>query len=204
MKKYQHRRLIGEECIKRMYSKVRGIEISNNYQRQHPIDNTSTTKEPSLTYGEVVVSSFISILAFIDNYNKTHSAIASNDRVFVDLGSGTGKAVYIAALTSNSGFTKVWGIELIPDLVNVSILLNDQLNTIIHRLQSSSSSSSSSIPTPPALSSSNNKKMKPKDTISSSELIDIIRLRLTTTVDSISSGSKIDTLANNVVKDIGK
>ena len=128
--------------------------------------SSSSSKDPSLTYGEVVVSSFLSILSFIDSYNSSinsNSGNSDSDRVFIDLGSGTGKAVYIAALTSNSGFNQCWGIELVP------ILLNDQFNTIIARLQSSS------LPPPTTTTPPSSLKSKSKDVLAPNELITIIR-----------------------------
>jgi hypothetical protein len=67
--------------------------------------------DKSLTYGEISFSSFPQILDFVMRLRPTA------ERVFVDLGCGTGKAVFAAAL-SEARFSLCWGIEIVPELLD--------------------------------------------------------------------------------------
>lgn len=82
-------------------------EYRNNFSST---DYLSTT----LTYGEVSSESFLQIL------NVVNPTQESSSKTFVDLGSGSGKAVMIAALSSHL-FKKVAGIEIVPSLHGSSI-----------------------------------------------------------------------------------
>ena len=61
----------------------------------------------SFVYGEITYPSFATILKHIKPYIK-------RDGVFYDLGSGTGRPVFAAALLSD--FSRCRGIELVPEL----------------------------------------------------------------------------------------
>lgn len=82
----------------------------------------------SLIYGEICFDSFEELLRV---------AGANSDEVFYDLGSGTGKAVIVAALTQS--FVKCVGVEILPSLYSTSIQCLNSLNgtykNIIHFIQ---------------------------------------------------------------------
>ena len=72
--------------------------------------------------------SFVQILGFVANSNHLNNFGAIDPtcaRVFYDLGCGTGRAVICAALSHE--FTKVVGIELVPELVNIATNVKDCL-----------------------------------------------------------------------------
>jgi SAM-dependent methyltransferase len=50
----------------------------------------------------------------------------TNNKVFVDLGCGTGKAVFTSLFEKQRIFKKVWGIELLPELIEVAITAQDK------------------------------------------------------------------------------
>eukprot|EP00465_Bigelowiella_longifila_P005999 CAMPEP_0185269636 /NCGR_PEP_ID=MMETSP1359-20130426/40376_1 /TAXON_ID=552665 /ORGANISM="Bigelowiella longifila, Strain CCMP242" /LENGTH=291 /DNA_ID=CAMNT_0027860891 /DNA_START=127 /DNA_END=999 /DNA_ORIENTATION=+ len=85
-----------------------------------------------LTYGEVTFRSFSHILMRVKSVNPyaTH---------FCDLGSGTGKAVLIAAIAI--GFQRCTGVEIVKSLHNVA---EERLQELTRRLSLASSPSSSS------------------------------------------------------------
>ena len=59
-----------------------------------------------------MADSFLQILQLVSNDLES-------DAVFVDVGCGTGKANFVAALSS-IGFVKVWGIEIVPGLIEAA------------------------------------------------------------------------------------
>lgn len=65
----------------------------------------------SLTYGEIDFFSFLSILERLE---------PKRGDVFVDLGHGTGKAIVCASLMYGHIFSKLVGIEIIPELNKMS------------------------------------------------------------------------------------
>jgi len=92
-------------------------------------------KDKSLTYGEVEVASFQHILG----YTSLHNAINEPEgilksRIFYDLGSGTGRAVITAAL-SPSPFSRVVGIELMPELYELSMEAKGCLLSAINEVE---------------------------------------------------------------------
>lgn len=111
----QLRNLIAGKYFKHLYSGIDGIALS--HENRAPSD----ASDQSLTYGEVVHSSFLQILEFV---RKSVDWRAGG--TFVDLGCGTGKAVVIAALSTMS-FSKVWGIELLEPLAACASRIADQL-----------------------------------------------------------------------------
>jgi hypothetical protein len=100
----QDKLLYGNRLFRHLYRGLDGIAVSNAARAALESD------DKSLTYGEVTFPSFIQILDFVNRMRSVEEA------EFVDLGCGTGKAIITAAL-SPLGFSKVWGIEIVPDLV---------------------------------------------------------------------------------------
>lgn len=73
--------------------------------------NTIQSVDPSLTYGEIEFFSFVHILQ--------RCRPISGD-IFVDLGHGTGKPLVAAALLYGDRFSKIHGIEIVPQLFEES------------------------------------------------------------------------------------
>jgi SAM-dependent methyltransferase len=88
-----------QELFDRLYNDVSGYEISRAEKKR------LGREEDSTTYGEVVPASF----------HEMVSAVSPREgEVFMDLGSGTGKAPLLAAMLFP--FRKVVGVELLPGL----------------------------------------------------------------------------------------
>lgn len=102
------------QIIKTLYGGVDGTGISRGERARLNIQNEE------FTYGEVEPTSFISIL---------DSVKPQVNEVFYDLGCGTGKAVYVAALCFE--FSKICGIELLPGLYTVASNQIDHLRRIV-------------------------------------------------------------------------
>lgn len=85
--------------IETLYGEVSGYQLSNTARKKLQY------YDRSFTYGEVVVESMVSFMKEIR---------PKKDDVFYDLGSGAGKAVFVAALAFQ--FQKSVGIELLDDL----------------------------------------------------------------------------------------
>jgi hypothetical protein len=109
-------------------------------------DNMLTTKNTAAllsgaVYGEIEFSSFGNILqrcmSMLDQANSTCSSssnsnsIARQQRVFVDLGHGTGKALVAAALLYHDRLSAVCGIEYAPGLVKESLNRIELFQTIV-------------------------------------------------------------------------
>lgn len=77
----------------------------NGYQLSHQDRALLSSKEQALIYGEVVPDSFQQVLS---------AAQPKPGEVFVDLGSGTGKALILADLFFD--FSLLWGVEILPGL----------------------------------------------------------------------------------------
>ena len=85
-----------------------GKNISQSYMQR--INNSEVGL--GLTYGEITLNSFAALLEYChDMEGKT----------FVDLGSGTGKAMIAASLLFGSRLKHIHGIELVPGLYESSI-----------------------------------------------------------------------------------
>lgn len=97
-------------------------DMSKEYRKNFLEENNSS----SLTYGEISPESFLQIL---DLVNPTQCP----SKTFVDLGSGSGKAVLVAALSSHY-FKKVAGIEIVPSLYESSIGVYSFLEQAILRV----------------------------------------------------------------------
>jgi precorrin-6B methylase 2 len=87
------------EIFDRLYAKVPAYEIAQREKKR------IGKEDASVTYGEIVPQAFHEVL----------SAVSPREgEVFYDLGSGTGKATILAALTFP--FSRSVGIELLPGL----------------------------------------------------------------------------------------
>lgn len=101
---------IAQEILQDLYRDVNGAILSRAERERLHIDAYS------LTYGEIDFYAFQQILAVV---------APQKNQIFYDLGSGTGKAVFAAALLYD--FAKVCGIELLPALQQQSQYLYDEL-----------------------------------------------------------------------------
>lgn len=86
-----------------LYSDVNGYVISSQARHKLPISDKSHT------YGEVVPESFFEMINYVKPKPK---------EIFYDLGSGTGKAVILAALLFD--FQSCFGIETLLELYKVA------------------------------------------------------------------------------------
>jgi hypothetical protein len=93
-----------EATFERLYAGVEGYPLS------HRERNRLGTNDRSLTYGEVTAAGFLDVLA------KTAPAPGET---FYDLGSGTGRAVILAALAHPFG--RLVGIELLETLHHAAV-----------------------------------------------------------------------------------
>lgn len=84
-----------------------GKHISQNYMQR--INNSEVGL--GLTYGEITLNSFAALLEYCPVEGK----------IFVDVGSGTGKALIAASLLFGSRLKHIHGIELVPGLYESSI-----------------------------------------------------------------------------------
>lgn len=84
----------------------------------------STPSDASLTYGEVTAADFMNILSNVERLMSSYGSTEGRDKVFVDLGCGRGLPCACAAI-STLNFVKVWGIEIIPELVDIANKLRD-------------------------------------------------------------------------------
>lgn len=83
---------------------------------------TNVDQLPSLTYGEIDFFSFSCILEKLE--------IKTGD-IFVDLGHGTGRALICAALLFGSTLSRCVGIEIVPELCEISVGVRDRFLEVI-------------------------------------------------------------------------
>ncbi|MBI4225995.1 SAM-dependent methyltransferase [Candidatus Roizmanbacteria bacterium] len=95
---------VAKAIFESLYSGVDGYNISSKARKNLPYASKAHT------YGEVTPDGFKKVLS---------DAKAKPGGIFYDLGSGTGKAVMLAALLGK--FPKLVGIEIIKELYQVSI-----------------------------------------------------------------------------------
>lgn len=88
-----------QDIFQRLYQNLSGYEVA---QREK---NRLGLMEQSTTYGEILPESFVEMLA---------AASPAEGEVFIDLGSGTGKATFMAALSFP--LSRAMGVELLPGL----------------------------------------------------------------------------------------
>jgi len=111
--------------VRGLYRDVRGIALSHEARRELSIDLDSAQH---LTYGEVVSNSFELLL--IETVSQLRTSTPLGQRVFVDLGSGTGKAVLTAACFSEDlGLGRAVGIELMSPLHETAEAVVDHLRS---------------------------------------------------------------------------
>lgn len=88
-----------QQIFEQLYSGFSGYDIARNEKER------MGRQEAATTYGEVIPTAFHDVML---------AAEPREGEVFFDLGSGTGKATILAALTFP--FSRVVGIELLPGL----------------------------------------------------------------------------------------
>jgi precorrin-6B methylase 2 len=102
--------------FRKLYEDINSFKLSIQERQQKNIFDSR------FTYGEVVFYSFVRILEVAE---------PKQDEIFYDLGSGAGKAVFIAALVFD--FSKVCGIEIIDNLYQLSNRLLQKLEAMPER-----------------------------------------------------------------------
>lgn len=127
----QKKLLICNEIVKTIYKQVNGIQISSDYRNQ--LVSQGLENDKSLTYGEIIPQSFLQILSLVQS--SLHRSSLSMPLEFVDLGCGTGKAIFCAAF-SGLEFSRCWGIEIVPGLVRKA---DEAKATFAEAIQSSKS-----------------------------------------------------------------
>lgn len=85
--------------LNNLFAESFGYSLSNKYREEKQI------KDRSLTYGEIKFAEFAKLFKIFQ---------PTADKIFYDLGSGTGKPCFAAAFLA--GFKKSVGIELLPSL----------------------------------------------------------------------------------------
>jgi SAM-dependent methyltransferase len=93
--------------LRRLYHDINPAAISMEARKKQGL-----SEDPTYTHGEVTFYSFVNILEMAD---------PKAGEVFYDLGSGSGKAVFIAGLAFD--FKKACGVEKLDDLYNLSMTL---------------------------------------------------------------------------------
>ncbi|HEX8823337.1 MAG TPA: SAM-dependent methyltransferase [Archangium sp.] len=88
-----------QEIFEQLYSGFSGYDVARQEKERLGLQEAATT------YGEVVPPAFLEVV---------REATPKEGEVFFDLGSGTGKATFLAALAFPFG--RVVGIELLPGL----------------------------------------------------------------------------------------
>ncbi len=109
------RKKLSHNVIRGLYSRVRGIEICLSHKDE--LDSLrSDESDTSLTYGEIVSTSFEQLL--VDALRTLVSlGRRPTNLVFYDLGSGTGKAIITTGLCfAYNTFTSAIGLEIVPSL----------------------------------------------------------------------------------------
>lgn len=106
-----------DRCLRifnQLYSGIDCFKMSKSERKEKELLN-----EGSYTYGEVLFYSFVQLLELTD---------PKAGEVFYDLGSGGGKAVFIAGLVYD--FSKACGIEKLNDLYQLSIATLSKLEVL--------------------------------------------------------------------------
>ena len=129
--KKQIRTTLTPPIIRALYKGVFGNEASLKYIRKCSEEGELHEKDLSLTYGEIVPSSFHQILDYVSSSNLfCDEPFKEKNGIFYDLGCGTGRAVICAALSPHL-FKKVIGIEIIPDLYENAVEIRSCLLSAI-------------------------------------------------------------------------
>lgn len=117
----QKRNDLMQKVIRLLYRDVHGMKLSQEYRQEF-----KQTDSETLTYGEIVPESFMQILSLCDAFARSSSC----PKTFVDLGCGTGKAVFVASLGS-SVFERAVGIDIIPGLVEAAQDVKTRLEMVL-------------------------------------------------------------------------
>lgn len=116
----QKQKALVPKIVKALFISIRSAnEVSRLHRQQVGRD------DKSLTYGEICPESFLQILALA----VRNLPINQRRRSFVDLGSGTGKAVVTAVLSLF--FTKAQGIEIVPGLHTLAVSVHETLSAAL-------------------------------------------------------------------------
>ena len=111
---------LAHKLLRTAYRRTRGIELSREARMGGGTE---------LTYGEVVSTSFEQLLGESVCFLKTSTP--PGHCCFVDLGSGTGKAVLTASLFAESlGFSRSIGIELLDPLHKSAVAVSQHLDNL--------------------------------------------------------------------------
>lgn len=105
------------------------LSKSHRLKARDSIDSAAPAEDASLTYGEVTPAEFMKVISTYDQLSarfRADGATVKDKRTFVDLGSGRGLPSMCAAYSSVD-FANVWGLEIIPELVDLSVQLRDQV-----------------------------------------------------------------------------
>ena len=109
---------------------VFAVQIESRRER-----NERGLKDINLTYGEIEFKSFFQVFKWIQKTYKDkdpdawHNAFNNPGGTFVDLGHGTGKGILSAAFMHQ--FERVWGIEILDSLQNISLNLKGVYDTYL-------------------------------------------------------------------------
>ena len=118
----QKKKALVPKLVKALFASIRS---ANELSRQYRREAAAGSDDKSLTYGEICPESFLQILSL-----AVRNLPIDQRRSFVDLGSGTGKAVISAAL-SHLGFTRLEGIEIVPGLHSLAVSVHDALSAAL-------------------------------------------------------------------------
>eukprot|EP01039_Chlorochromonas_danica_P007310 gene7310-8089_t len=116
-------------------AKERSLDHRKRVKETSSSSSTSRQQDVSLTYGEVTASEFMNLLSTYHRLSTSYPVPGgggggvpkSDTLVFVDLGSGRGLPSICAALSPILHFSSVWGIEIVPELVSISLQLRDRV-----------------------------------------------------------------------------
>ena len=186
-------RVLTPKVIKTLYHDVDHSRLGNQLSRQHRSSVVTSDKDEdkSLTYGEIDPVSFLQILDLAVR-NLPKGTVVQ----FCDLGSGTGKAVLTAALSS-FGFVKVMGIEIVPGLHELAVSSRD---TLLSAITNDINMNRQSIVANNVKPTQKEKRTSAISSLSSSELVDRITTIL---IDSGSPTVSIEDIGNKLVKMLG-
>ena len=101
--------------------------------------NERGLKDINLTYGEIEFKSFFQVFKWIQKTHKDkdpdcwHNAFNNPGGTFVDLGHGTGKGILSGAFMHQ--FERVWGIEILESLQNISVNLKSVYDTYLAEVE---------------------------------------------------------------------
>jgi len=114
IQRMQYRKI--QPIFTKLYKDVNAFEISVDHRNEQKI------KSDEFTYGEIVPSSFAEIMSIV----KPRS-----NEIFYDLGCGSGKVVFLAALLYDDLIIR--GVEVLPPLHELCLELKQKLKGIISK-----------------------------------------------------------------------